>query len=187
MALSIPAAPAIPDEELLSSLQKYCFNEWMVRTLQREPGFGELRYRSYQICFIRDFARETAGQKLSVSQLARAFKYHLARVKAALTSGSEEPKSRGRHSAFDDDSESEILTWIEAQAEKFKPMTCTDLGNYCQTKYSHSVTRGWVDSFILRHGDGLTEAKSIPQEDTRLEVPRAFLDETICFLREYVQ
>jgi hypothetical protein len=33
----------------------------------------------------------------------------------------------------------------------------------------------------------LSEVKSTPQEDARLEVPRVFLDETIRCLREYVK
>jgi hypothetical protein len=101
MASSTPAAPAIPDEEFLSSIQKYYFNERMVRTLQRESSFGELRYRSHQICFVADFAHETAGQELSVNQFTRAFECHPARVKAALANGFEEPKSCSRHSTFD--------------------------------------------------------------------------------------
>jgi hypothetical protein len=32
----------------------------------------------------------------------------------------------------------------------------------------------------------LAETKSTPQEDARLEVPRIFLDETVCYLGEYV-
>jgi hypothetical protein len=43
-----------------------------------------------------------------------------------------------------------------------------------------------VNSFILRHQDDLSETKSTSQEDTRLEVPCAFLDETIRCLREHV-
>jgi hypothetical protein len=62
-----------------------------------------------------------------VNQLARAFERHPARFKAALANGFEEPKSRDRHSAFNDDSEDEILTWIEVQIEKSRPMTRTDL------------------------------------------------------------
>jgi hypothetical protein len=134
----------------------------MVQILQREPGFEELAHWSHQTCFVADFARETAGQELSVDQIVRAFERHPARAKAALANGFEEPKSRGRHSAFgirhsafDDDSEGEILTWIKAQAEKYRSVTRIDIGHYYQTKYSRPVTRGWVDSFILRHGDGL--------------------------------
>jgi hypothetical protein len=43
-----------------------------------------------------------------------------------------------------------------------------------------------MDSFILRYQDDLSETKSTRKEDTRLEVLRAFLDETIRCLREYV-
>jgi hypothetical protein len=187
MASSTSAASAIPDEKLISNLQKYCFNELMVRTFQREPGFEELRYRSHQICFVADFARETAGQEMSVNQLAKAFECHPVRVKVALANGFEKLKSRGRHSALDDDLENEILTWIEVQAEKSRLVTRTDTRHYFKTKYSRPVTRGWIDSFILRDGDDLTKTKNALQEDARLEVPGAFLDETICCLREYVQ
>jgi hypothetical protein len=45
---AVPAAPAIPDEKLMLSLQNYCFNERMVRTFQRELGFG-----NYDIDLIR--------------------------------------------------------------------------------------------------------------------------------------
>jgi hypothetical protein len=78
-----------------------------------------------------------------VKQLTSAFDCHTIRVETALANGFEEPKSRGRHFAFDEDSEEEILTWIEERAER-----------------SRSVTR---------------------------KVPRVFLDETICYLREFVQ
>jgi hypothetical protein len=114
-----------------------------------------------------------------VNQLARAFEYHPTRVKAALVNEFEEPKSCGQHSAFGNDSEGKILTWIEAQARKYRPVTGTNLRHYCQTKYSHPITRVWVDPFVLRHGDDLTKTKSMSQEDMRLEVSRAFLDETI--------
>jgi hypothetical protein len=62
------------------------------------------------MCFVANFARETAGQELSENQLARTFECHSTRVKADLADRFEEPKIRGRHSAFDDDSEGEILT-----------------------------------------------------------------------------
>jgi hypothetical protein len=43
-----------------------------------------------------------------------------------------------------------------------------------------------VDSFVLHYQGDLSETKSTSQEDTRLEVPRAFLNEMICCLTEYV-
>jgi hypothetical protein len=89
----------------------------------------------------------------------------------------EESKVRGRHSAIDEDSEREILELNEAQIDKCKQIIRTEILHYRETKYFRPVSRGWVDSFILRHRNDMTETKSTPQEDRRLEVPRAFLDE----------
>jgi hypothetical protein len=110
MASSTSAVHAIPNEELLPGFQKHCINERTVGTLQREPNFGQLRYWFHQRWFLANFARETAGQELSVSQLTRAFDYHPACVKIALANRFEELKSRGRHSGCNDDSEEETMT-----------------------------------------------------------------------------
>jgi hypothetical protein len=183
MISSTPAVPAIPHEELLLIIQRYWFSERIARALQREPDFDDLRYRAHQICFVARFARETIGQELSISQLARTFGCHSIRVKSALANEFEEPKRRGRDMLFDDDSEGEILPWIEVEAEKSKPVTHTKLRQYCEAKYSRSVSKGWVDSFIIRHGACFAEKKSTPQEEVRLEVPRVFLDKTtLCLL-----
>jgi hypothetical protein len=56
MESSTPAAPAIPHEELLPLLLRYCLSELMTRKLQRESGFDQLRFRSHQIYFVKDFA-----------------------------------------------------------------------------------------------------------------------------------
>jgi hypothetical protein len=76
---------------------------------------------------------------------------------------------------------------MKVQAEKWKQITQTDFRDYYKPKYSHSINRGWIDSFILRHRDNLTETKNAPQKNMNLKVPHSFLDETIRCLREHVQ
>jgi hypothetical protein len=61
-------------------------------------------------------------------------------VNATLRNGLEPPKVRGRHFAIDEGSEAGILEWIEAQEEKYDPVTRTDLYHYCQIKYSVSIS-----------------------------------------------
>jgi hypothetical protein len=53
----------------------------------------------------------------------------------------EKSKARCRYLAVDEDSEEEILEWIEIQAKKCKLVTRTDLKNYCDAKYSRSISR----------------------------------------------
>jgi hypothetical protein len=120
-------------------------------------------------------------------QLSRSFGCQPTRVKAALDNRAKAPKVRRCHMAVDENPEAEILEWIDARAEKCNPVTRTDLQHYCEVKYPILISRGWADSFILRHRDDLTETKSTLQEETRLEVPHAFMDQTIHRLREYVQ
>jgi hypothetical protein len=99
----------------------------------------------------------------------------------------DDPQGLGRHSAFDDVSKVEILEWVQNQAEKFNPVRRTDILHYYQAKYSSSISRGWVNSFVLQPREDLSEVKSTRQEHSRLEVSRAILDETIRCLREHVQ
>jgi hypothetical protein len=108
-----------------------------------------------------------------VAQFARAFGYNANHIKITLVNGIEEPKVHGLHPAFDKDSEGEILAWIEAQAEKYIPMTRTDF-SLLQSEIFRSGQLGWVDSFVLRRTEDLIEMKSSPQEETRLEVLQAF-------------
>jgi hypothetical protein len=122
-----------------------------------------------------------------VKQFARAFDCYAIRVNAAVAKGFEEPKSRGRHFAFDDDSEEGILSWIEDRAEKSRPVTQKDILHYSEMKYSLAVTQRWVHSCVLRQRDCLSGSKTTPQERARLEVSGVFLDETISCLREFVQ
>jgi hypothetical protein len=109
MESSTPAAPAIPHEELLPQLLQYCLSERMARMLQREPDFDQLRFRSHQIYFVKDFAQRNDGQDLSIHQLSRAFGCDAGQIKAALENSLNDRKVRGRHFAFDDESEIQIL------------------------------------------------------------------------------
>jgi hypothetical protein len=73
-------------------------------------------------------------------------------------------KIRGGHFGVDDDSEIEMLEWVQTQAEKHVPITRTDLRNYFEVKYSLSISRGLVRSFILRHRADFIETKITPKE-----------------------
>jgi hypothetical protein len=108
MESSTTDAPAIPHEKLLPNLEQCYFNGRTVRMPQWEPIFGELAYRSHQIYFVHDFAQRHGDGVLSVRQLSRAFGCDADRVKATLVNGFNESKVRGRHFAFDDDSEIEV-------------------------------------------------------------------------------
>jgi hypothetical protein len=97
------------------------------------------------------------------------------------------PTSSGRHLAVDAEWDAKILAWIQRQADKTATVTCTDIKNYWRELRKFEVSRGWVDSLISRDSAELTEKKSSPSEDPRLQVPRIFPEETICSMHGTLQ
>jgi hypothetical protein len=97
------------------------------------------------------------------------------------------PKSRDRHLAVDAESDANILAWITNQAEKNAAVTRTDIKNYCCEVWKFEASRRWVDSFISPHSAELTEKKSSPREEPRLQVPGIFSEETRRNMHETLQ
>jgi hypothetical protein len=108
-------------------------------------------------------------------------------VKRALDNGFSPPKLRSCHNSVPDRDEEDVIASIQHQAEKSQPTTRIDIRHYCVNKFGKCITRGWVDSFILRHSGELFETKSIPQENPRLQVPREFLVATVGGIEEEIQ
>jgi hypothetical protein len=117
----------------------------------------------------------------------RAFNCSHSAVHSAFANGLSPPKSHGRHLAVDAESNATILAWIKKQAGKNAAVTRTDNKNYCREVCRLEVSRGRVDSFIIRHSAELTEQKSSPQEEPRFQVPRIFLEKTIRRIHETLQ
>jgi hypothetical protein len=64
-----------------------------------------------------------------------------------------EPPARGRHHEFSPDREAEIVEWPAKKAANNTAVNRTELLNECIERFGKSVTRGWIDSFLIRHAD----------------------------------
>jgi hypothetical protein len=81
----------------------------------------------------------------------------------ALAHGLDEPGQRGKHIALDRDRAQQILDWMEQNAEQDTPITRGEIMDYSTSQFKIKSTRGWVNSFVLRHSDEVIQ-KSGPQE-----------------------
>jgi hypothetical protein len=108
-------------------------------------------------------------------------------VKRGLKNGLEPPKLRGRHNALVDDSEANTLAWIQHKAEKSQSLTGIDMVSYSVNRFGKSITLGWMDSFLIRRNNDLTETVSNLQENLHRQVPQEFLVATICGMEEALQ
>jgi hypothetical protein len=108
---------------------------------------------------VKDFAESRFNIPISINALARAFDYPRCPVKSALAHRLDEPGHRGKHIALGDDRERNILDWVRQNAEQETPVTNGEIMDYCTTHIEIQVTRGWVNSFVLRHSGEVINAK----------------------------
>jgi hypothetical protein len=99
----------------------------------------------------------------------------------------DEPGHRGEHAPLDQDHEQQTLDSIRQNAEQDIPVMEGEIMDYCATQFHIKFTRGWANSFILQYSDYVIHMKSTAQEGQRLQVPRAFLEETVQNLNNHVQ
>jgi hypothetical protein len=50
-----------------------------------------------------------------------------------------------------------------------------DIFHYCAGKFCKAMTRGWVNSFRLRHKNNLMETVIMPKEDAPENILRVFI------------
>jgi transposase len=158
-----------------------------VPNLPKDTTFQQFQFRCHQIVYGRDIAEREHHIPISINALARAFDCTRSSLQWALAHGWQPPGERGKHFALDADHEQQILNWIQQKAEQSTPVEKTEIKNYCTTQVKVLLTRGWVNSFVLRHSDQIFKTKSTSQEQQCLQVPRMFLERTVQDLKEHVQ
>jgi hypothetical protein len=84
-----------------------------------------------------------------------------------------------KHTVHDEHREQQILDSSQQKAEKSTRVRKKEI--------KVPITRGWVNSFVLRHPDEIIQTKSVPQQQHRLQVTRMVIDKTVQNMNEHVQ
>jgi hypothetical protein len=150
----------------------------MCQIFRKDTTFQHFQFRCQQIAHVRVIAGREHQIPISINALARAFNWPRNSVQSALAHGLEPPGERGKHHALDHHREQQILDWIQQNAEQSTPVSKTEIKDHCTCQLKVPITRGWVNSFVLRHPDKIIKMKSVPQEQQRLQVRRMFLERT---------
>jgi hypothetical protein len=164
-------APAIDPSQLLPNITRYCLTDGDAAHLALDGTFMNATFRSHQIVRLCEFASDVLHISLPIRAVARTFEADHSVVKRAQLRDYTDSPARGRHNELAPESEQAILQWIAKNASDNKAVNRTKLLNHCIEQFGKHITRGWVDSFLIRHTDTLFETKSVPQENPRLEVP----------------
>jgi hypothetical protein len=82
--------------------------------------------------------------------------------------------------------EDAVVALIETGYLQGSFTTRRDVLNFVESEFAKCLTHSWMHSFLVRNECGLCHAIVSPREQTRLQVPQAFLDQHIALIKEWL-
>jgi hypothetical protein len=181
------AVPALLLDILLAHFTKFRVPRTLCWLLRKDATFQEIEFRCQENVYVRGIAEGEQNIPISINALTRAFECPQSRVHSAFDHGLKSPGQGGKHTALDQHHEQRILDWIQQNAKQSTRVNKKEIKDYWTSQFKALITRGWVNSFILRDPDKTIQAKSVPQEQQRWQVFRVFLERTVQNLNKHVQ
>jgi hypothetical protein len=136
--------------------------------------------------FFDNYARESLDHPVSPQEIATLFELNERTVRKNLLHGPQQPGPLGRHVALDGEIELSLV-WMPLDAfHEQKAMTQTEFLKIVREQQNPKLTKGWLHDFISRHLDELQICHSLPREDLRMAVPRAYLEDHIRILHTHI-
>lgn len=177
---------SIQKDEFINNINSLNISMRKIRYFLQKSDFFNIPCRNHQLHFFVDFFKENYNETFTYNVLSVLFDMNPKTVRRNLNSGLQSLKPPGRHNAFDEQTENEIVQEIISRYQSYQSMTQIQILEFVISKFKKNVTKGWVNAFIGRHQDELQKCYSIPQEDSRLCIPRLFLDQHITNMKTYV-
>jgi hypothetical protein len=107
-------------------------------------------------------------------------------VRKNLLHGPQQPGPLGRHTALNPEVESSLMRMLLDAFHEEKAITQKEFLRIMREQHKPTLTKGWVHDFIGAHLDELRVCRSLPQENLRMAVPRAYLKEHIQLLKTHL-
>jgi hypothetical protein len=84
------------------------------------------------------------------------------------------------------DQEDAVVALIESRYHQRNFTTRRDVLNFVESEFGKCLTDSWLHSFLARNESRICHAIVLPQQETRLQVPRAFFDQCIALITEWL-
>ena len=170
------------EEELKNALKVLDLTEREERYILQRSGVLKLLFANHQCCYLDNYFHSTLKKSITYNDYAIMFDVNVKTIKKWITNGPMDPKPLGRHAALEDEIEIQLIRMLIEKSNNSQGLTQKELLNFINENYHKILTRGWVNYFLLRHSDEVKKARSFPQEDQRMLIPREFLKEHLILL-----
>lgn len=182
-----PMAQAIENIAIYSKLRELNFNDRCIRALDRIEAWKAIKYRNHQIYFLRTEYIQFTTRQPTIKELMNIFNISETPVRRAIKAGFQMPNDPGRHPALSIDAEKNLIEMIIEREAQGNPIVHVEFRKYVQENYKIAATTGWLQYFVQRYSDQIQKAKSYPQDDLRMTVPREFLTAHFTNMKELVE
>lgn len=175
---------ALDIDEIKTSLVNLNLSPRNVIYICNQEEFQSKQFRNGQLLYLYNHWEDAFGFKPTSSLLAAVFKIPESDVCRIIAQGKETPEKAGRNTLLSEEQANDLIQFILLQQEHGHPLPVSALLPHVEAEYGISHTRGWERYFVKKHADQIKIARSSPEEDNRLVVPRVFLDQYILAMRE---
>jgi hypothetical protein len=179
-------APAIPVDQIYPTLESNVSRPRKVRAFREDDEFRSFPYSFRQITRVVKFSEWHYQTTPSNISLARAFEVQYTVVTRALKHSYTMPDIHAKARLLSPAEQDAIIQWITFNSQKGKHTTRWQILSYATETFKKPLSRGWVNSFLLRDKSDLCETQSQSQAESRPRVPREFLVRTLDALRTHV-
>lgn len=170
------------ENELRDSLKVLNLSEREERYIIERSGVLNLLFANHQCCYLNEYFTKTLKKHISYNDLAIMFQVRTRTIRRWIDNGPMDPQPLGRHAALSEEIELELISMLIQRGDEAHGLTQNELLHFIEEHYEKILTRGWVNYFLIRHKDEVKSARSFPQEDQRMLIPRDFLKEHLLLL-----
>lgn len=178
--------PRVSINELWLPLKQHGFSDRNIRFLERDAHWASLLYRNHQLVFLSQNTESMFQIDLTVRDLQEIFHLGETTVREILRKGYSQPNSGGHPMLVSENIENELVEIILAKEKAGEPIGPTEFLTFLQEKKGIHASKGWLHDFLERNSEKLQIANSYPEEASRLNVPREFLEQHIANTKNVV-
>jgi hypothetical protein len=171
-----PKLGPLPQEELQPLLQRTMISGQDIRALLRCEEFSECDSRNAQLVFLRDFCRDNCGITANNAFLSVAFGISPGNVAKILCKARKQPRPPGRPLSLSEEEEAAVITYIRETSRARNFVTRAAVLRFVEETTRKTLTYSWIQAFVSRHEGEIALRVAKPQENPRLQTPRAYLN-----------
>lgn len=141
------------------------------RRFRRDCEFQKFKCHNHQISFLYDSIPKELQIIWSIEKFKKLFEVSETVIRRAVAAGIDDILEPWRKSKLDDNQEDSIILTEEDDENSMRPK---EVVSYVNEAYDLKLTKGWLQSFLLRKSENIQRSHSYPQDKKRLNIPRIF-------------